>query len=321
LGRPVMAGPFLLEAPGLGFALPGLVWYLRRMVRISGLSLAKLVLVAAAGAAIFTFAQQGNTVVDAEKPILASLGSLRSVPDADRGRVTRQLALDIRQLAPGTRKVGLAMSLANLSTEGDFGHDTLQEVADTLAQALREQPAPSKNGEVAAPYFELAQLAICEHVKVALTGPEFGAALLKVNALERIRAYADFTLTDLEGNSWTRSSLKGKVVLVNFWATWCPPCRKEMPDLESLYQKYKAQGLVILAISDEDSSKVKPFIAEHKYTYPVLLDTGRKVNSLYQVDGIPKSFIYNRQGKMVASAIDMRTMGQFTSMLAAAGLH
>jgi peroxiredoxin len=112
----------------------------------------------------------------------------------------------------------------------------------------------------------------------------------------------------------------GKVVVLNFWATWCPPCRKEMPDLETLYQQFKDQGLLILAISDEDAGKVKPFIAQQKVTYPILLDPDRKVNDLFQIEGIPKTFVYDRNGKLVAQSIDMRTRRQFLEMLAQAGL-
>ena len=93
-----------------------------------------------------------------------------------------------------------------------------------------------------------------------------------------------------------------------------------MPDLETLYQKYKDKGFVILAISDEDIKKVEPFITQHKYSYPVLLDPGRKINTLYQVDGIPKTFIYDRNGRLAAQTIDMRTMDQFKTLLAKVGL-
>jgi thiol-disulfide isomerase/thioredoxin len=110
-------------------------------------------------------------------------------------------------------------------------------------------------------------------------------------------------------------------VLVNFWATWCPPCRKEMPDLQALSQRFAGQGLVILSISDEDAATVKPYIAEHKITYPVLLDPGRKVNDSFHLQGIPKSFVYNRDGKLVAQSIDMRTPGQFLQMLKTAGIQ
>lgn len=258
---------------------------------------------------------------DQEKPIAQKIGALRSLPDDFRARVTKQLALQIRQLPAGAHKLTLANALANLSTEGDFGRDTLQEVTTTLADALREHPVPEEKGQPAAPYVELAQLVRYEHMRAASDSPEFSAAMGKLERDDEGRQHADFTLTDLEGRSWRLSELRGKVVVVNFWATWCPPCRKEMPDLEALYNQFKGEGLVVLAISDEDAAKVGPFIAERQVTYPILLDPGRKVNALFQVEGIPKTFVYDREGKLAAQSIDMRTRKQFLEMLAEAGLR
>ena len=255
-----------------------------------------------------------------EKPIVRQLRSLRQVPDEKRGQATQDLALEIRKLPAASNKLTLANGLANLSTEGDFGHDTLQEVATTLAAALGEQPPPGNGNEPAEPYIELATLVRYEHVQAASDSPQFAAAMSKLADDDRSREHADFMLTDLEGKPWSLQALHGKVVLVNFWATWCPPCRKEMPDLDKLYQEFKDQGLLILAISDEEISKVQPFIAEHHYTYPILLDPGSKVHKLFVVEGIPKSFVYGRDGKLVAEAIDMRTRGQFLKMLAQAGI-
>ena len=267
-----------------------------------------------------TWPFQATKLSGAEEALVTRIGGLRSVSDADRGPATKTIALQIRQLAPGNGKVLLAELLANLSTEGDPGKDTLQEVATTLADAVRETPAPPTNGEPSAPYLELAQLARYEHVEVKLADPQYAAAVASVAAIEQVRAKADFTLNDIHGKSWTLGSLKGKIVLVNFWATWCPPCRKEMPDMQTLFERFQDRGLVVLAISDEEMSKVQPFIEEQKYTYPILLDPGRKINSLYRVDGIPKSFLYDRNGRLVAQAIDMRTQRQFLEMLKLAGL-
>jgi peroxiredoxin len=256
-----------------------------------------------------------------EKPIAQALHGLRSLPDDARAQETKQLALDIRALPAGGNKLALANGLANLSTEGDFGRDPLQEVATTLAAALAEDPQPEQQGKPAMAYFELAQLVRYEHVQSSVNSPQFGEALAELETDDQKRQQADFTLSDLEGKLWSRKGLEGKVVLVNFWATWCPPCRKEMPDLESLYKQFEKQGLVILAISDEDASKVKPFITEHGVSYTVLLDPGRKVNTLFHVMGIPKTFIYDRSGKLAAESIDMRTRKQFLDMLAQAGLQ
>jgi thiol-disulfide isomerase/thioredoxin len=152
--------------------------------------------------------------------------------------------------------VQLAYDLSNLSTEGDFGTGTLQEVTTTLASALRETPpVPSKQNQAAMPYLELARLVRYEHMQAALQGPQFSAAMSKLEADDARRQQANFTLEDLQGTKWTLRGLAGKVVIVNFWATWCPPCRKEMPDLEALYQKFRNQGFVVLAISDEDAGR------------------------------------------------------------------
>lgn len=257
-----------------------------------------------------------------EKPIAEQIGKLRSLDDATRARVTKDLALQIRALPSAPNKLRLAMGLSGLSTEGDFGRDTLQEVTTTLATTLRERPVPrDKEGAPAYPYVELATLVRYEHMQGTSDDPQYAAAVAQLEADDAKRQTIDFTLTDLQGKNWHLRDLQGKVVLVNFWATWCPPCRKEMPDLDSLYNKYKDQGFVVLAISDEETAKVSPFIAEHKISYPVLLDPGDKVSNNFVVQGIPKTFVYDRSGKMVAQSIDMRTRGQFDAMLAEAGLH
>ena len=256
----------------------------------------------------------------AEKPIADQIGKLRSMQDEVRARTTKELALKVRELPATPNKLSLAVHLAMLSTEGDFGHDMLQEVGTTLAEALREQPIPSSRGQLPQPYIELAQLVTYEHVQVGLNDPQFTAALSKMRTDDERREQADFKLQELNGKSWTLKEQRGKVVVLNFWATWCPPCRKEMPDLDALYRQFKDQGVVILAISDEDAGKVKPFIAQQKVTYPILLDPGRKVNELFQIEGIPKTFVYDRTGKLVAQSIDMRTRTQFLEMLAQAGL-
>jgi peroxiredoxin len=253
---------------------------------------------------------------DAEKPIYEQIRNIRKVPDDSRGQVTKDLALRIRALPSTPNKLRLAVGLASRATEGDFGHDNLQEVATTLAQAIKEQQPSSQE-----PYTELASLVRYEHVDASLDLSQYSAAMAKLETDDQSRQQADFTLTDLNGKSWMLKDMKGKVVLLNFWATWCPPCRKEMPDLETLYRRFGPQGLVILGIDDEEAEKVKPFIAQQKITYPVLLDPGRKVNTLFGIEGIPKTFVYDRDGKIVAQSIDMRTQKQFLEMLGRAGLE
>jgi peroxiredoxin len=296
------------------------------------------VLVAVAACALqLAVAQQKEVVWSAdEKPIADQIHGLRALPDDVRAGATKDLAAKIRKLPATENKLRLAVGLAGLSTEGDFGHDTLQEVATTLAETLRERPVPwdeAKNSDSggkatrapAYPYVELASLVRYEHVDVPLVlindDEQFHAAMARLEADDRKREHLDFTLKDLAGKSWTFAELRGKVVLVNFWATWCPPCRKEMPDLEALYERFSAKGFVVLGISNEDAAKVEPFIRERRVLFPVLLDPGRKVNDMFVVEGIPKSFVYDRDGKLVGQSIDMRTQKQFLQMLGKTGLE
>ncbi len=267
------------------------------------------------------FAQEKVVWSAQEQPIVDQIKTLRQLDDTVRAHTTRYLALQIRQLPMVPNKLRLARGLANLSTEGDFGRDTLQEVTTTLATALREQPPAGQAGQPDDLYVELASLVRYEHMQAQSDSPQFAEALSRLEGDDAKRQNADFTLLDLQGKPWHLRDLKGKVVLVNFWATWCPPCRKEMPDLQALYDKYKDQGFLVLSISDEETGKVSPFIAERKISYPVLLDPGRKVNDAFVVEGIPKSFVYDREGKLVAQSIDMRTRSQFQQMLSQAGLQ
>lgn len=287
--------------------------------RIRSLALASSVFLAIVSSLL---AQEKVVWSDQEKPIAEQIRTLRKLDDTVRARVTKELALQIRQLPTVPNKLRLALALSGLSTEGDFGRDTLQEVTTTLAGVVREQlPPRGEHGEPNDAYEELASLVRYEHMQASSGDPQFADAMRALEADDAKRESADFSLNDLQGKTWHLRDLKGKVVLVNFWATWCPPCRKEMPDLQALFDKYKDQGFVVLSISDEEAAKVSPFITERRITYPVLLDPGRKVNESFVVEGIPKSFVYDRQGKLVAQSIDMRTRGQFQQMLAAAGLQ
>jgi len=269
----------------------------------------------------------------AERPIQNKIEGLRSVAEEERGALLQSLALQIRRLPAAPNKLRLAIYLTSLSTEGDFGMQTLQEVATTLEAALREKPTPwtepkdmsadpSSNERLPAyGYRQLASLAQYEQVRVSFDDDvHYQDAIAKLAAVDFKRGKADFTLADLSGKAWTLSELRGKVVLINFWATWCPPCLKEIPDLEMLYRRFSSQGLVVLGISDEDLAKVEPFVRQHAISYPVMLDPRKTVNRLFEIHGLPKSFVFDRSGQLVAQAIDMRTQKQFLAMLRSAGL-
>lgn len=266
---------------------------------------------------------QGQEIVwsKQEKPILGDIRNLRNLSEGNRAKTTKQLALKIRQLPAGANKQRLAVTLASLSTEGDAGKDSLQEVATTLAESLREQPIPAGPKGPEMPYSELAKLVHYEHVQVNLDDPQYATAMSKVEADDLQHQQADFTLTDLHGKAWALKELRGQVVLVNIWATWCSPCRSEMPDLDSIYRRFKKDGLIVLAITDENADKARQFVGEFGLSYPVLLDSDKTVHRQYTIEGLPRSFVYDRDGKLVAQAIDMRTKKQFLDMLELAGLH
>lgn len=109
----------------------------------------------------------------------------------------------------------------------------------------------------------------------------------------------DFSLPTTTGETIRLSDLRGQAVLVNLWATWCPPCRAEMPAIEKVYQEYKDQGFVVLAINmtyQDDPFAVMPFVQEHGLTFPILLDQTGPVARAYQLRSLPSSFFITRDG-------------------------
>ena len=252
--------------------------------------------------------------------IAGELDKLRSLSDQQRPIATVKVATEISALPPGIEKVKLADGASHLVTEGDQGQDALQAVADALSKALAETPVPSKNDEPPMPYFDLARLARYERVTVSLSDPLYKKANDILAANEADIAKADFTLKDLNNKKWTLSQLRGKIVLVNFWATWCPPCRTEMPNLDLIYTHFATEGLVILSITDENPFTVNSLLQGKNYHPPVLIDSGGAVHKQFHITGIPQTFVFDRDGKLTGVAIDQSTQRQFLSLLAQAGL-
>lgn len=115
----------------------------------------------------------------------------------------------------------------------------------------------------------------------------------------------DFTLKDMEGHAHRLSDFHGKVVFLNVWATWCPPCRMEMPSMERLYRRLRDRDFTMLAVSEDENgaAAVKPFIDEMGLTFPVLLDEDGVVPPRYGVTGYPETFIIDRDGRVVQHTI------------------
>ncbi|MEO0076763.1 MAG: TlpA disulfide reductase family protein [candidate division WOR-3 bacterium] len=108
----------------------------------------------------------------------------------------------------------------------------------------------------------------------------------------------DFTLEEINGSKIKLSELKGKVVLVDFWATWCPPCRTAIPHLERIYTDYKTQGLIVLGISlDQDKEQIKTFLKNNPISYSILFGDKQIANN-YQVEAIPTLILFDKKGNM-----------------------
>jgi peroxiredoxin len=117
----------------------------------------------------------------------------------------------------------------------------------------------------------------------------------------------DFALATPGGGTFRLSEHRGKVVMINFWATWCPPCLEEMPAMERLYRHHRDTGFVLLAVSvDAEPKKVTPFVAEHKLTFPIGLDPKMDLANGYAVRALPSSFLVGRDGNLAALAIGPR---------------
>jgi len=107
----------------------------------------------------------------------------------------------------------------------------------------------------------------------------------------------DFQLQSLDGQTVSLGNLQGKPVLINFWATWCPPCRSEMPYIQEVYEEWVNRGLVVLALNiGESSSKVEEFMQNHNLSFIVLLDTKQDIAQRYNITGIPTTFFIDKDG-------------------------
>lgn len=113
-----------------------------------------------------------------------------------------------------------------------------------------------------------------------------------------------FKLKDLEGKSVQLADYKGKIVLLNFWATWCGPCQAEMPSMQAFYEKNKASGIVMLAINiGETEDIVRNYMEENAFTFPVLLDEDQQIALDYSIEGIPTTYIVGKDGHFLARLV------------------
>lgn len=126
----------------------------------------------------------------------------------------------------------------------------------------------------------------------------------------------DFKLKDLNGQEVSLSDLKGKKVFLNFWATWCPPCKEEMPEIENLYQGTKDSDLVIVAVEiGEPLNTVKPFIETNKYNFKILLDLDQSVATKYNITSIPTSYFIDTEGYIISKHVGSMNIDQMKTYI------
>ncbi|MBI5044108.1 MAG: TlpA family protein disulfide reductase [Nitrospirae bacterium] len=147
--------------------------------------------------------------------------------------------------------------------------------------------------------------------------------LVAANIPEVSRPAPDFALKDTSGKKISLSSYKGRVIMINFWATWCPPCRQEMPSMEALFKEYNKRGFEVLAISSDSQGEkiVKPFMEFYELTFSALMDADGEVHSLYGVTSIPTTYIVDKNGNIVQKIMgprdwkDKNTKGMIEKLL------
>ncbi len=145
--------------------------------------------------------------------------------------------------------------------------------------------------------------------------PEMKEMSLKGKAAE------DFTLKDLEGREFNLKDNKGRVVLIDFWASWCSPCKKELPSIERMYNKFKDKGVVIVGVNDEPVTTIRAFVKNNGYSFPTLVDEGSKVSQLYQVRSIPTVIVIDKDGIISTHFIGGRTESDLLSALKKIGIE
>lgn len=183
---------------------------------------------------------------------------------------------------------------------------TAASAAMLTACAPKQKPAPKTTAETASTTAaaEITHAASNEGSAVAVEGTKATPVVMKTSAttgsLPVLAPEPSWKLKDLNGNVVSSDQLKGKVVVLDFWATWCPPCREEIPGYVDLYHKYQKQGLVIVGASvDQGGPKVvKAFVQKYGVSYPIVMADDAVVSAFGGVDSIPTTFLIDRNGQI-----------------------
>lgn len=127
-------------------------------------------------------------------------------------------------------------------------------------------------------------------------------------------SYGDFTLMDLDGNEISLSDFNRKVLILNFWATWCPPCREEIPDFVEVYNEYESKDVQFIGVSNEDISTLKSFVENYDISYPILIDDAN-IMGKWGIRAIPTTFVFDKNGQIIFKNVGMMTGEQLKNII------
>ena len=124
----------------------------------------------------------------------------------------------------------------------------------------------------------------------------------------------DFTLMDLDGNEISLSDFNGKVLILNFWATWCPPCREEIPDFVEVYNEYESEDVQFIGVSNEDISTLRSFVEDYNISYPILIDD-ENIMGKWGISAIPTTFVFDKNGQIISKSVGTMTREQLVNII------
>lgn len=251
---------------------------------------------------------------DSRVPLLLYLLSREGLSSPEQHEIAEQALVAVVHSAPGPGRYYSGQSLFERMRELGMDDAARKHTAQELATALSGTQAPTEA------YTWMAQVLHHENTTIPFPDPSLEARMLLLDLQALLSPAYDFALPGLDGKAYRLKDQRGKVVVLNFWATWCDPCRQEMPDLEKVYKECKDKGLLIFAISDESAATVQKFLAEHPYTFPVLIDSGAAVFDHFKVQARPQSVVLDRDGKMIDQINDATTEAELLKVLRRAGL-
>jgi len=127
-------------------------------------------------------------------------------------------------------------------------------------------------------------------------------------------SYGDFTLMDLGGNEISLSDFNGKILILNFWTTWCPPCREEIPNFVEVYNEYGSKDVQFIGVSNEDISTLRSFVEDYNISYPILIDNAN-VMEKWEIRAIPTTFVFDREGHIIFKNVGMMTGEQLENII------